>query len=237
MWNSRGLAANLIVVFAALLSPYAMSPAGTAAAEEVLSADLRLVALRAPSSEDVTATLPTPMVDIGAFATFYVELWARTSEPDGLSQVSADISFDPAMVSVNGITHTDVFSLWPTGTIDNGNGLVDDLSGSHPPAILCGDAVGFAPNWARAAVIEMQGLSPGAAQIQTGPTGDGVHFVAICGSAEAPLVAYEGVSFEVGQPVPAVSQWGAIVMSLLSLSAGTVILKQQARHNNGRSRS
>ena len=69
------------------------------------AAEIRLVAGTAPSPSDITTTLPPSETFFLNDAGFVVEIWGQTSDPNGLSSVSADITFGATLASVTGITH------------------------------------------------------------------------------------------------------------------------------------
>ncbi len=193
------------------------------------TAALELVALDSPGATDTSIALPDSISAVSPGATFFLELWAQTSDLNGFAQVSADLAFDPAAMSVTSLTFSALFDLFPNGVIDNVSGLIDDLSGSHTPAIPpCSDQVGVSPNWARVAIIEMQAANaPMAANVQLAPANDGTHFVGTCGSAVEPAVAFGSLVLGVGTGIPTVSQWGLIVLSLMLVTTATLVLESK----------
>jgi len=141
--------------------------------------DIRFVVRTSPSGSDTAASLPSSVTAAKTGTTLYVEVWAQTTHANGLTSVSADITYTVPLGSVQSITHTALFPLVPSGSIDNGAGFINDLSGSHLGS--CSDAVAVAPNWGRVAVIQMTTSGVGTLTLQGGQTGSAVYGVAICG--------------------------------------------------------
>jgi len=148
------------------------------------TAEIRLVAPANPSPSDVVATLPTSQSYYLNDAVFVVEVWAQTSNSNGLSSVSADVSFDPALANLTAITHSTVFGVLTHGAINNLSGLVDDLSGSHLGP--CTDALGVAPNWARVATLDASAMASGVLTFQSAATGSAVYNTSLCGVGDIP---------------------------------------------------
>ncbi|MFQ5494392.1 MAG: FG-GAP-like repeat-containing protein, partial [Phycisphaerae bacterium] len=156
---------------------------------------IELIGVPTPGSGDLAAGLPASSAEFVQGTPFFVEMWAQTDAPAGLSQVSADVTFDPAVVSGVGITHTTAFSLFPGGVVDNPGGLLNDVSGLHPiVSPPCSDAIGFAPQWARVAIVEMSADALGPFTMQAGVTGSPVFAVSTCGGALMPIVTYGSLS-------------------------------------------
>jgi len=172
-----------------------------------------LVVQASPETADAVATLPASGSGFAVGSTVYLEVWAQTQLLSGLSQVSADISFDPNQVSALSITHTAGFSLFANGTIDNVTGLIDDLSGSVPPSSPpCTPAVGVA-GWSRVAEVELVVNSGSAGSVQSVASGSPIFVVAICGAFNTPTVNY--LSTDLGT----VDQAQVALVSLASPSA------------------
>ena len=196
-------------------------------AEETLGAivDINLVILSAPSGSDTGSSLPVSQSVAAPGSTFFVEVWAQTTHPNGLTSVSLDIAFDSTLATGVSITHTALFSELQNGTIDNPSGLVDDLSGSHLGP--CADAVGVSPNWARVAVMETSALGEGTLLLVSAPTGSPAFGTAICavGDIDPAEVSFGEITLHIiGGDIPAVSEWGLLVMGLLVLVAGTLVM-------------
>ena len=143
------------------------------------TAEIRLVALPSVSGLDTVTTLPTSAPRFLNDASFVVEVWAQTTHANGLSSVSADIAFTNTLASVASITHSATFNVLTAATINNTNGTIDDLSGSHLGP--CSDAVAVSPNWARVAILGVSASASGSLSLQTGPTGSAIYGTAICG--------------------------------------------------------
>ena len=196
-------------------------------AAETLGAvvDINLVALSAASGSDTASSLPASQSTVAPGSTFFVEVWAQTTHPNGLTSVSLDIAFDSTLATGVSITHAALFSELQNGTIDNPNGLVDDLSGSHLGP--CTDAVGVSPNWARVTVIEMSALGEGTLLLESAPTGSPAFGTAICavGDVDPAEVSFGAIGLHMIEgDIPAVSEWGLLVMGLLVLVAGTLVM-------------
>jgi hypothetical protein len=172
---------------------------GTLSLEVLPRADeIVLVPVATPGAGDESASLPAALTTAAVGSTFFVELWAQTADLNGFSQVTADLSFDPALLSATGITHTALYPLFTNGTIDNGAGTIDNLSGSHPAVSPpCSDQVGFVPTWSRVAIVEMTALDVGTSALGNGPSDDLIFVVAHCGTFGAPDVNYTGASIDI----------------------------------------
>jgi len=215
-----GMGAALGVVVVVLSLP-ASARAGTIATIE-------LVPVGAASPSDTVATLPTGLTVVEPGATFVIEVWAQTIDSQGLSSVSATLSFDPTIAVVTGITHTSLFSELPAGTADNVAGLVVGLSGSH--LSTCADQVGVSPTWARVAIIDMQAIASGSLVIASADTGMLALGTAICGVGDlSPAdVSYGSATLLItGDAIPATSEWGIALMGLLLLTAGTLTITRR----------
>lgn len=146
------------------------------------TADIELVALTAPSASDATVTLPTSESHFLNSAAFFVEVWAQATDVNGLSSVSADLSFGPTLANVTAITHTSTFNVLTQGAIDNVVGTIDDLSGSHLGP--CTDGIGVATNWARVATLDVTALASGVLTFQSAATGSAIYNTSICGAGD-----------------------------------------------------
>lgn len=182
------------------------------------------------SPNDVAAALPDSLTQFPQ-GHMVVEVWAQTLAPEGLVQVSVDFSYPANSFTVTSVTHSSIFSLFTVDTLDTINGIVDDLSGSVPPAVpACSGQVGAAPQWARVAIIDMQAFADGPADLVVGPANNVVFVVANCGSITPPPVTFVSASITVGStgaPIPTVSSWGLLVMTLLSLIAGSIQIRRK----------
>jgi len=137
-------------------------------------------------------------------------------------------------LDVLSVTHTPVFGALTHAEIDNVNGVVDDLSGSHLGP--CTDAVGVAPNWGRVAVIQVSAAAMGAAVIQSGPTNSPVYGTAICGvgDIDPAQVSFGKKDIIVsGIAIPTVSEWGVIVLAFSLVIAAAVILSKRGFSETG----
>ncbi len=143
------------------------------------TAEIRIVALPSASASDTMSTLPNSSTQFLNDASFVVEVWAQTTHANGLSSVSTDIAFTSTLANVTNITHSAKFNVLTGGTVNNTNGTIDNLSGSHLGP--CSDAVGVSPNWARVAMLNVTASASGTLLVQTGPTGSPIYGTAICG--------------------------------------------------------
>jgi len=186
-----------------------------------------IVTRAAAGPDDVAAVLPDQQVVL-PLGDVVVELWAQTLDPKGLTQVSADLGFPQSAFTVTSVTHTPQFLLFVMDTIDNANGVVDDLSGAVSPAFpACSGHVGTSPERVRVAIIRMQATEAGLRTFTVGPTNNPVYVNANCGSLDPPAVTFLGASVTIGSsggPVPASSSWGLVVLGLLLLIFGTACI-------------
>ncbi len=191
---------------------------------------VELIPLQAASASDTTTTLPTALKQLDLGQAFVVEVWAQTSDTQGLSSVSTTIQYDPAIATVTGVIHTTLFSELSSGTEDNILGTVAGLSGSHLSS--CVDQVGVTPAWARVAILNMLTESTGSLFVQSADTGMPALGTAICGVGDLlpAQVAYGSATLNVsGAPIPTISQWGLIVLVLMMLSVGSVTFSRRTR--------
>jgi len=173
----------------------------TAATQIPNMAELRLIALPVPSAVDLLNALPTSQTTYITGDTFFIELWAQTDASEGLVQASADVSFNPAVVTGVNVTHTAVFDIFPAGTIDNVAGIIDNLSGSHTPVEPpCSNQVGFAPQWARVATVEMRARSAAITPIDLLDANDLFFVVATCNSLVAVSPTFVGLTLNIQAP-------------------------------------
>jgi hypothetical protein len=145
-------------------------------------ATISLVTLQTPSPTDEVTTLPTSETMYQVNDIFYVEIWAQTPDPSGFTSVIVNLEFDSTLLVALSIQPTALFNLFTSGTIDNPNGMVVEVGGSHL-GIGCGDQVGFAPNWGRAAIVQMQVIAAGQSTIASAHTGSLLLGTTICGQA------------------------------------------------------
>ncbi|MCI0493044.1 MAG: hypothetical protein L0Z07_08920 [Planctomycetes bacterium] len=143
------------------------------------TAEIRLVALPSASLSDSVTTLPTSSIRFLEDAPFIVEVWAQTPDNRGLSSVSADFTFTSTLANITNIAHTPLFNVLTAGTVNNTNGTIDNLSGSHLGP--CTDAVGASPNWARVAILGVTPTGIGTLSLQSGSTNSPIYGTAICG--------------------------------------------------------
>lgn len=215
--------------FAVGLTALCMSFGGGDAAAQGTDVTIALVPRAVSSPDDIAAVLPEAetVLPVGGIV---VEVWAQTLALDGLAQASVDFGFASGAFTVTSVTHTPVFSLFAVHTIDNTNGIVDDLSGAVPPALpACSAKVGAAPQWARLAIIGLEANTIGVSDFTVGPTNNLVFVNANCGLLDAPTVTFLGASVTVessGPLVPSASSWGLLTLALLLLTVGTTRIRR-----------
>lgn len=186
--------------------------------------EVQPIALSAPSGSDTASSLPASQNHFDVGATFYVEIWAQTTHSNGLSSVSLDLTYEANLANAMTITHSSLFSALTNGSIDNGAGIINDLSGSHLGP--CTDAVGVAPAWARMAVIKMTAISRGFLVLASAPTGSPIYGTSICGigDIDPAQIAFGEYTLALGN-VPAMSEWGLTIFALALTVAGSVLLR------------
>ncbi len=168
----------------------------------VIRVTIRPVTRQVASASDTAATLPTAQTQFVPGENFVAELWAQTTEVNGLSSVTVDLTFINTVVAAQTITPAALFNAsgLSTGTINNPGGLVDDLGGSHAAASPpCSDQVGLS-NWARVAIVDMQALANGTSVIQSADTASAILGTAICN--------------EFGNVVPADIDFGQVTVTV-----------------------
>ena len=167
--------------------------------ERVSVVTVELVARLTPGTEDEVSELPVGDEEFSVGESFFIEIWARTNEVDGLASVYVDVLFDPAALNAEAITHTALFNLFQLGTIDNETGLIREVGGSHLGARGCEDPVGVAPGWGRVAVIEMRAEAAGASTVSSAGT-DSPFTISICGTFEIPVGDYGDRELTIVEP-------------------------------------
>jgi len=197
MWLDIKRRAILIVIILAMA-------AGVSSAQVTIE----LVPLGTPGPDDQVAIMPMPDATLTVGDTVFVEIWAQTTDANGLSQVTTDLDFDPSLLSGVQVTHTALFNIFPCGAIadscggiDNVSGVIDNISGSHLSA-ACVDQVGVAPNWARVAIIEMAATAAGSTLLQSGDAKDPAYVVSNCGSLDPPVLQFGSATVAIAETVP-----------------------------------
>lgn len=143
------------------------------------TAEIRLLALPSASSSDSVTTLPASSLRFLDDASFVVEVWAQTTDNRGLSSVSSDVTFTDTLADITNISHSALFGVLTAGTVNNANGTIDNLSGSHLGP--CTDAIGASPKWARVAILSITATGRGTLSLQSGTTNSPIYGTAICG--------------------------------------------------------
>jgi hypothetical protein len=108
-----------------------------------------VVVLESSSPSDTTRILPTSVEKISAGRPYYLEVWASDTGyiNTGLTSAYVDLSFPDGAVSIDNISHGDIFAMFASGSAVSGK--IDELGGSTV------DANGIEPKWARVAVVQM----------------------------------------------------------------------------------
>lgn len=173
---------------------------GTATTAVGALVDIALVALDTPSTGDgPIATLPISLTQVDVGATFYVEVWAQTTDSRGLSTVFVDIPFDSCRVTAVSLTNTAAFNFLDGGQGEITPGLIDNLGGNHWDQ-QCANGFG-AGNWVRAGYVEFTADTHGVVILQSANTADIDYDNTICGAlgkVDPALVDYGGVSLQSG---------------------------------------
>ncbi|TWU27908.1 choice-of-anchor I family protein [Novipirellula artificiosorum] len=119
-------------------------------------AETQLVVVSAPTADDST-TLPSEIDTVPVGGTYYVEVWVRDLDPgfNGLSGGHVDLSYDTNLLDATGIVHQD-FDILPSGTIDDSQGMVDDLGGGTFEVGRGADST-----WSRLAYVEVVATGAG----------------------------------------------------------------------------
>lgn len=165
--------------------------------------DIELIPLSLASPTDTSPLLPTAQPNIRVGEAFVVEVWAQTVRPNGFGSVSADLTYNGSRTPVTNIVHTSTFNTFPSGSFNNGLGVINDLSGSHPVVVPpCSDLVGAQPSWARVAILQMNASTLGSSLIASGPTGNPIYGTATCGT--------------VGDVDPADISYGSVLVNVVS---------------------
>jgi len=216
-----GMGALLAAVIMAMAwTPFAQAGGGLVS--------VALIPRSAAGPGDQTAALPTPETGWLPGSIPVVEVWAQTVDSSGLSSVSVDVAFT-SNLSVTGVTPTVLFSELTHGIIDNAAGVIDDLSGSH--LSQCTDQIGVAPQWARLAVIQLSADAAGVATVQALPSDSMVYGTAVCGVGDVnpTNITFGQATLQVGDvAIPALSDWGLVIMTSLLLVVATLILNARA---------
>jgi len=112
--------------------------------------DVRLVPVDSPTQDD-SNSLPTEVTAVAVGSTYFVEIWIQESHPqfDGSVGGQVDVYYETEFSDAVAVINKD-FDQFPSGTIDDAAGRVDDLGGGKNAIGL-----GSEPLWARLGYIEM----------------------------------------------------------------------------------
>ena len=125
--------------------------------------DVAVVPVAEPSPDDST-TLPTALMDADFGETYFVELWVQDVGPGvGVTGGQVDLSYTTALANATTVFNDD-FDLFPSGTIDDDPGMVDDLGGGSTTGGL-----GIGANFARLAYVQVQATADGQAVYSLAP--------------------------------------------------------------------
>ena len=102
-----------------------------AAASSKDRVSLQLVAVRKPSPQDAAAVLPASISSFTVGESFYLELWAgvQAAPGTGFAAVHADITYSAALLTVQEVTVSDSFGLFPQGMMAPRAGAVWAVGG------------------------------------------------------------------------------------------------------------
>jgi len=133
--------------------------------------DVELAPVPLPSAADTAAALPSTVSEVSVGATFYVEAWIRNADgsPNGITGGYVDISYDSSLLTGQGLSNGGIYTVFSSGTIENGAGLVDDLGGNASPgAVDLGD-----DEWVRLGYVEFTAASAGEVDFMVSAAVDG----------------------------------------------------------------
>ncbi len=183
--------------------------------------EYRCVILESPSSTDQTNTLPESITQVDVDDMFYVEFWATDSGTTNTGVVSAytDMDYAEDLAGCGAITNTTLFNLFTDGICDGA--IIDELGGSQ----LTG-GVGVEPEWARVAYVEFTATSAGLAGFVLEPA-QSESSAYNRGLIPPSDIEYGSCDVLFIGTVPAVSEWGMLVMALLVLTAGTLVFMRR----------
>jgi len=136
---------------------------GTIANDDPL-VGLQVVAVREPSAPGSNG-LPSSVAAVQSGSTYYVEVWVQDllTPGVGISGGKVDVGYTTTIVDALTVVNQD-FSLLPDGTIDDPNGVVQDLGGGT----LSG-GLGVAPQWVRLGYVEVLATGLGEAAFVLSP--------------------------------------------------------------------
>ncbi len=210
------------VASALIVSVVGVTTLSATPAQRETDFEYRCVAVDTLTGADQLETLPEDVANVPVGNSFYVEFWATDSggTNTGITSAYADLDYPESCVSAGTIGHTDLFSLFPDGT-DDGS-VIDELGGSQLDS-----GIGVAPEWARVAYVEFTCDEPcGSVDFQlTAATSESSAFNR--GLIPTSDILYGSCSVFCGEPppIPAVSEWGLVILTLLGLSAGTILFR------------
>lgn len=143
---------------------------------------VEVVTTAAATPADFAVSLPPSQTEYMIGKPVFAEIWVQTDDPHGLQSVSVDFVFDPSIMSVQSLAHTAAFSQFVGGAINNQAGLINDLTGSHPPVVpACSDQVGASPNWVRMAIVELLANDGGISSLSVFPADSFLFGTTVCG--------------------------------------------------------
>ena len=131
---------------------------------QVVHVELRVVT--EASTFDETTELPGSLSEIYVESDFFVEVWVSNvgSDAPGITGGTVDMGFDASLAEATAIDYGLVLWELATGTIDNGQGLVDDLGSC---TLVAGTAV--APMWTLLARVSFAAMDDGEAVFGVSP--------------------------------------------------------------------
>jgi hypothetical protein len=144
--------------------------------ESLIRVRVQPVVLRNPNGLGVsTGNPPASAATVVRGSPFVVEMWAQQVQgTTGLSCVFADLAFDAGALTCVGTSPSSTYSVFATGTCNNGVGLVDELGGC-----AFSPSQGVAPQWVWVAEASFTAGVPRSGNlVQSGPASASVSLVA-----------------------------------------------------------
>lgn len=193
-----------------------------AAGVDPTDVELRLVQLVASSGVETTMdpdSLPGQICDADPLpSSFVVELWASDIGDlnTGITGLFVDLDFNPPDLQVTSLTNSATFSTLADGSFDNGAGTVTNFGGTNF------SPQGIEPTWVKIGEVAFTASNEGPSDIisSLGVGGLGVFGRPPPGPGETRL---GDTTYGCTVPVPTVSQWGTVVLTLLLATAGTLL--------------
>ncbi|MCY2990858.1 MAG: Ig-like domain-containing protein, partial [Planctomycetota bacterium] len=130
-----------------------------------IRAELRIVSVPAAADRmgDATFAAYTSLSSVPVSSPYYAEVWLRdTGTLRGIAGGAVDLSYTTAPATTTAIDHGGVYTVLPSGTTDDANGLVDNLGGG---TFNAGEGT---TQWVRLGTTTFQGTAAGAVTFTLG---------------------------------------------------------------------